>query len=135
MFAAPVVLAPMPVPVLGAMGVGPGVRTPATVSTGVGVAGGRVAVGGTAVAVGGTVVGGTTVGGTAVGGTEVGGTTVGSAKQLLVHVGGGGSLRTLRKFNVVVPPTVTATLVMEIAPAGANAGVSPDLLFGFSDTT
>ena len=38
MFAAPVVLAPMPVPVLGAMGVGPGVRTPATVSTGVGVA-------------------------------------------------------------------------------------------------
>ena len=124
MLAAPVGALVMPLPVWGAMGVGPGVRTPATVSTGVGVAGGRVAVGG-------TVVGGTTVGGTGVGGTDVG---VGgmTPPQLMQTVG---SVRTFKNPRVVVPPGVMATLVWLVTPAGENAGVSPGFEFAFSVTT
>ena len=117
MFAAPVEVPVTPEPVCGAIGVGPGVRTPATVSTGVGVAGGRVAVGGTAV--GGTAVGGATVGGTAVGGTTVGGTGVGGMLTQLVQVVG--SSRTFKNARVVVPPGVMATPVWLVTPAGEKA--------------
>ena len=131
MLAAPVGAVEMPVPVWGARGVGPGVRTPATVSTGVGVAGGRVAVAGTVV--GGTAVGGAAVGGTAVGSVTVVGTGVGGMKTQLLHVVG--SSRTFKNARVVVPPGVMATPVWLVVPAGENGGVRPGFEFEFSLTT